>query len=181
MVSGKSTRWDCDVHLWRGIPDSFPSFYGWNSGGSAPSSIPTRDARFFVCHHCNTYVSDVDAPIHPCWDYRITGDNRDPPNNTPLNDSESLGSGSSEDGYVCDWDDWRKEEEEKRKKEFEAKPKYVIATEENCIDGKCSLCMEKLVLKFDHDEEDWIYPGCIHVDGKIAHEECHLILSGQKG
>lgn len=174
MVSGKSTRWDCDVHLWRGIPDSFPSFHGWGDGSRPEkSSIPTRDARFFACHHCNTYVPDLDVPKHPCWDYPMTEEEKNIPENTPLNKPEPSDSDSIDDGDVCVWDDWCKEEEEEK---TESIPKYVIATEENSVDGTCFLCKERLDLKYDQDEEEWIYPGCMNVDGKIAHEMCHSVV-----
>lgn len=166
MVSGKSTRWDCDVQLWRGIPDSFPSFHGWGNGRHEMSSLKTRDSRFFACHHCNTYVPEVDVPKHQCWDYSMREEDNNHPNNTEPSKSDSL-----DDGYVCEWDDWKKEEEEP-----EPIPKYVIATEENSVDGKCFLCKERLDLKYDQDEEEWIYPGCINVDDKIAHELCHSVF-----
>lgn len=69
---------------------------------------------------------------------------------------------------------------EEDKEEEVVVPKYVIATEENekRSDGKCLLCKERLELKFDQDEEDWIYMGCIIVNQKLVHEECHNIVSG---
>ena len=178
MVSGKSTRWDCDVNLWRGIPDGFPSFYGWRSatpqGPPQPPSV--QDPRFFVCHHCNSYVPEVDVPHHPCWDHPVEEKEEDDKcqiENPPANVSGPTGSEASDDGYVCDWDNWRKEE---RGEEVAAK--YVIATDENSKDGLCPLCTNRLQLEFDQDEEEWVYPGCVSVDGTAVHEECHLISLG---
>lgn len=175
MVSGKSTRWDCDVNLWRGIPDSFPSFHGWRRATPERPSQHVRDSRFFVCHHCNTCVPEVDVPNHPCWDHPRKNEEKKDPDNTPFNLSEPPNTESSDDGYVCDRNDWCEEEEEEVE---EATPKHVIATDENSTNGRCPLCMDRLVLQYDQDEEEWIYPGCIIVDGKVVHEECQRVAFG---
>ena len=175
MVSNKSTRWDCDVSLWRGIPDSFPSFHGWRRVTPERPSHPVRDPRFFACHHCNNYVPEVDVPNHPCWDYPRSSEEQKNLEKTPLIGAEPSNTESSDDGYMCDWNDWRKKEEEAP---ADVAPKYVIATDENSIDGRCPVCTDRLVLQFDQDEEEWVYPGCISVDGRAVHEECHLVAFG---
>lgn len=175
MVSGKSTRWDCDVNLWRGIPDSFPSFHGWRSGvihGSSDYSEPTTDSRFYVCHHCNSYVPEVDVPSHSCWDYSEGKDGEDKLDDTPPTISDPPRKDYYYDGHVHDRSDWRK-----AKIPEKDRPKFVLASEENTPEnGKCYLCMERLRLQYDNDSEEWIYPGCIRIDEGVVHEACYSVI-----
>lgn len=135
MSPNKSTRWDCDVRLWRGIPYSTPSFHGWIYTGSDPPSV---DTNFYVCHHCDTNVPESEVYQHPCWDEPI-GDNENEPSEEP---EENIG--------------------------------FIIATEDNMGDnGRCFLCKNKMKLEYDIEVEDWILPGCIVVEGKTIHQECH--------
>ena len=161
MVRNKSTRWDCDVQLWRGIPKTIPTFHGWNVG--AP---PERDARFYVCHHCNANVPEVDVPRHPCWDTPVENNGT-----TTVSEEETTpGSSMTDEEFSRHWEP---EEEQERKKTPRS---YVVATEENEGDGKCFLCTERLTMVFDQDLEEWVFEDCILVHGKVLHETCNSIV-----
>jgi hypothetical protein len=143
---GKSTRWDCDARLWRGIPDRIPRFHGWHLGE------PVQDSRFVVCHHCRTYVPQGGVWSHPCWDIPDSDPGLAAPAENDATDEEPA-------------------EETPRK--------YVVATEENAGDNKCRLCGDRTRLEVDQDLEDWIYPDCVLVLGRVLHEECHRVVSEQ--
>ena len=160
MPRNKSTRWDCDVGLWRGIPVSNPSFHGWMYTGSDP---PCTDTKFYVCHHCNTNVPERSVAQHPCWDEPVVEIKDEPLQHGAMEPEE----------FKNHWEDGFEEE----CKEEEGKREFLIATDDNTKDqGRCSLCTEKMKLEFDLDLENWILPGCIMVDGKTMHRECHDVV-----
>jgi len=70
MTKRKSTRWDCDCMLFRGIPDTFPSFHGW-SDKNYGFYTRKNDARFNMCYTCNSWVDQIDIDSHTCWDTNV--------------------------------------------------------------------------------------------------------------
>lgn len=157
MPKNKSTRWDCDVGLWRGIPATPPSFYGWNMETRSFEKKNPPDKRFYVCHHCNTYVEQQDVSGHPCWD-------------TPVKIIED--EEDEEEDFDNDWENFKKNTPEKKHHSF------VVVTDENEGDGRCSLCLERMKLEYDLDLEEWVYIDCIEIERKAIHKECHNIASG---
>lgn len=186
----KSTRWDCDVSLIRGIPNTFPSFHNWSTKNQM--FYTGSDERFNMCHTCNSWVAQVDIYNHPCWDYKNNDDILDMdmfpvghiPNDkrehyipesfeeldTDVHKSESLEEldtdvNKSESFEELDTDNTLCEE---------VVPKYVISTEENYDCNTCSICDNRLILIFDEELDEWIFTGCIENDNKVVHEECFL-------
>ncbi|CAM9555371.1 unnamed protein product [Ectocarpus sp. 8 AP-2014] len=63
------TRWDCDVRLWRGVPCSFPRFYGWPvspfRNDDLVLSSNTCSLRYVWCGVCYKWFPEL-SRYHAC-------------------------------------------------------------------------------------------------------------------
>ena len=176
MVRNKSTRWDCDVKLWRGIPCSIPSFYGWKNIDNPLRGQDPSDTRFYACHHCNTFVPESEVPGHSCWNVStdVTTSKYD---TTALDEgvSETTPSGVLDHGFSTHWGDANEDEEEST----EEPPCFVEITdevEEIHNNGKCFLCSDRMKMEYKQDLEFWVYKDCVLVLNRVVHKECYMIV-----
>ncbi|CAN0247721.1 unnamed protein product [Ectocarpus sp. 6 AP-2014] len=62
------TRWDCDVRLWRGVPCSFPKFYGWPVSSFRNDDLvlsSTCSLRYVWCGVCYKWFPEL-SRYHAC-------------------------------------------------------------------------------------------------------------------
>lgn len=188
----KSTRWDCDVSLLRGIPNTFPSFHNWNTTNNMSSKC--IDNRFNMCHTCNSWVEQSEIDNHPCWDYT---------NSHNIADIDMLPVGSIPNNIIESYEPFENEISPGDLKQIEKEPdieetiiehthepdivltpfeedvpKYVISTEENYNCTQCDICDDNLTIVFDEELDEWIFPECIENEKKIVHAECFLYAFG---
>lgn len=60
-------------------------------------------------------------------------------------------------------------------------PSYVIVTKEMSV-NTCDICKQKLVMAFNHEEEEWVFNDCTEVNGVVYHYPlCYEIVVGKRG
>lgn len=150
------TRWDCDVKLWRGVPCSFPAFYGWPAPVLDVVRASTASLRYICCPTCYQWIPES-WRFHACLSTpELEADAN--------NDAHSYHSSASADNS-----------------DLNEKPNrsvYVKMTDENSDDLKCSLCFDRMRMDFLHDIEEWVFADCVEHEGVVIHEFCRDAVYG---
>ena len=181
MTRTKSTRWDCDTTLFRGIPNTVPLFHGWSNKSSG--FYTGTNTRFNMCSICNSWVSHADIETHSCWDSNV--DEQD-----ILNGGMFPVEGATDILYNHTYNSTEEPMDVENVSEMEVPesfvedetisdepvPKYVISTEENYESSECNICGELLVLSFDEELDEWIFTDCVENENKVVHEFCFSCL-----
>ena len=180
MTRCKSTRWDCDTSLLRGIPNTFPAFHGWSNKSSG--FYTGTNTRFNMCSICNSWVAHSDISTHPCWDFKVEEINILDSAMLPLGEttyvSHSEIVNTKEQSMVIDNTPEIEVPESIDGDIIDEEPasKYVISTEENYDCTECNICGERLILSFDDELDEWIFTDCVENDYKVVHEFCFSSL-----
>ena len=71
-------------------------------------------------------------------------------------------------------------------KEVDEGPSYVIVTNEMSDDINfnytCDICKQRLVMTFNHEEEEWVFNDSKGVNGVVYHYPlCYEIVVGKRG
>lgn len=172
MKRNKSTRWDCDTSLLRGIPNTFPSFHGWSN--KSLGFYTGTNTRFNMCSYCNSWVPHSDISTHPCWDFISNDINILDSAMLPIGETTCDLNGENVQTMVIDNTPENEVHDSIDGDIIEEEPasKYVISTEENYDCTECNICGERLNLSFDDELDEWIFTDCVENDYKVVHEFC---------
>lgn len=157
------TRWDCDVKLWRGVPCSFPAFYGWPFSDFDIVLSSTASLRYVSCRLCHKWIPES-SRYHAC---------SQPMRPDPEAPRRPLEAAADVVFLPPDDEEGRDDEtpgEEKRV--------YVISTEQNSDSHMCSLCTDRMHLQYLHDIEEWVFMDCVEHEGLPIHAFCHEAVFG---
>ena len=141
-------KWDLDVGLRLGIPNTFPLFHGWVE---SRKKIVFYSKNFHNCIDCGEWVSEIDIDTHNCFKHFQEN----------IIDEEIYES----DSESITTDPPEIEEEV-----------YVIANDDNYENMRCDLCKELMKLKYIHDLEEWVFMDCLDYEQKVIHKICHDVV-----
>ena len=156
------TRWDCDVKLWRGVPCSFPFFYGWPvSRFLCDDDIvlsSTATLRYICCRVCYKWVPES-SPYHVCTTIPV-----------PRRQESKIAISS----------DFNSIPEEEEDTTVDEKCVYVVSTEENSESHLCGVCTDRMHLEFLHEIEEWAFMDCVEHEGFPMHKLCRDCVYGDE-
>jgi len=146
----KNRRWDCDVSLQSGIPNTFPLFHGWKE---SRRKIVFGSKNFHTCFSCGEWVSDIDIDTHLC-----TKDYQDIEIIEPM-EVEEENCFFEEDEEIVEED-----------------LVYVITTDDNYEVQRCLLCQDLMKLEFLQEIDEWVFMDCVEYENSVLHKFCHDVM-----